>query len=402
MTATGARSLQQTDRAPAPIDSPHARLLYFVTEDWYFCSHRLPLAIAARDAGFDVGIITRVRDYGAIIRDAGLRLIPFSMQRRGKNPIREWAHVRALTEIYRREQPAIVHHVAMKPVIYGSIAARLAGVPHVINALAGLGYTFTSQDRRARLLRPAIRHALTRLLRATSVIVQNDVDRDFIAGMGIPPTRLHVIRGSGVDLDRFRPQPELPGTPLVILPARLLRDKGVREFADAARRLKKQGVNVRFALVGDPDPENPASLGDADVQDLRRDGSVEIWGHQDDMAAVFAQCHIVCLPSYREGLPKVLLEAAASGRAIVTTDVPGCRDVVQHGENGLLVPVRDGGSLAQAIAMLIQDSVLRDRMGKRGREIAARSFAISQVVKEVLEVYSRVSGIPVGRSFNAS
>lgn len=391
MMAVSAPSLPQADVAPPSPGNRRVRLLYFITEDWYFCSHRLPLAIAARDNGYDVGVITRVRDHGALIREAGLRLIPFEMSRRGRNPFQELAHVAALTQIYRHERPDIVHHVAMKPVIYGTIAARRAGAPHVVNALAGLGYAFTSSDLRARIMRPVIRHALARLLRESSVIIQNDTDRDFVADIGVPADRTHVVRGSGVDLNWFRPQPEPPVTPLVILPARLLRDKGILEFVGAARLLKARGVTARFALVGDPDPENPASVAESEIARWREEGIVELWGKRDDMPEVFAQCHLVCLPSYREGLPKVLLEAAASGRAIVTTNVPGCRDVVKDGANGLLVEARDVHGLAVAIATLIRDRALREKMGTRGRKMAEKSFSVARIVQETLAVYPQSS-----------
>jgi glycosyltransferase involved in cell wall biosynthesis len=366
------------------------RLLYLVTEDWYFCSHRLPLAAAARDAGFDVSVATRVREHADEIRRAGVEPIPIGLSRRSVNPFRELGTLREIVRTYRTVKPDIVHHVALKPVVYGSLAARLAGVPSVVNALAGLGYVFSSQDRRARLVRPAVEAAFRALLDRPGrrLIVQNPDDLALLEGERvISPGRAALIRGSGVDLDRFTPAPEPVGTPLVVLAARMLRDKGVVEFVAAAERLKADGVAARFALVGDPDPDNPASI---PVDTLRRwsaGGAVEWWGWRDDMVEVFHQSHVVCLPSYREGLPKALIDAAACGRAIVTCDVPGCREVVREGDNGLLVPPRDAAALAAALRRLLADAALRRAMGERGRARAVAEFSLGRVIEQTLELY---------------
>ncbi|HLB14249.1 MAG TPA: glycosyltransferase family 4 protein [Burkholderiales bacterium] len=366
------------------------RLLYLVTEDWYFCSHRLPLAAAAREAGFDVSVATRVREHADEIRRAGVEPIPIGLSRRSVNPFRE---LRSLTEIvrtYRAVRPDIVHHVALKPVVYGSLAARLAGVPAVVNALAGLGYLFSSQDRRARLARPAVEAVFRTLLdRSNSrLIVQNPDDLRFLVSEGVVDARrATLIRGSGVDTARFVPAPEPQGVPLVVLPARMLRDKGVFEFVAAAAQLKKDGVAARFALVGDPDPDNPASIPAATLQRWSDGGAVEWWGWRDDMVEVFHQSHVVCLPSYREGLPKALIDAAACGRAIVTCDVPGCREVVREGENGLLVPPRDSAALAAALGRLLGDAKLRQAMGIRGRARAVAEFSVERVIEQTLGLY---------------
>ena len=366
------------------------KLLFFVTEDWYFCSHRLPLAIAAREAGYEVAVLTRVQHHAAQIEAAGLRLIPFDLSRRGKNPLREFAVLCRLCRVYRREKPDLVHQVALKPVLYGSLAAWLAGVPHVVNALAGLGHLFTSGGWLTGLLRACIKLAFRALLNGgrRKVIVQNPDDfRLLVEACGLKPEVGVLIRGSGVDLAQFRCVPEPEGVPLVVLPTRVLWTKGVGEFVEAARRLKAEGVAARFALVGDPDPENPAAVPPDQLDAWRREGAVECWGRRDDMAEVLAGCHIVCLPSYREGLPKALIEAAAAGRAIVTTDTPGCREVVRAGDNGLLVPARDAKALAEALRGLIADADSRRRMGQRGREIAEAEFSVERVAAETLAVY---------------
>lgn len=363
------------------------KLLYFVTEDWYFCSHRLPLAIAARDAGYEVVVVTRVREHGEIIHQAGLKLVPFELSRRGMNPLAELSMFARLVAVYRREKPDLVHHVAMKPVLYGSLAARLAGVPCVINALAGLGWLFTSGSRHARLLRGPVAAALRMALGRTVTIVQNPDDQSALVSLGVPLDGIRMVRGSGVDTGVYAPGDEEDGIPLVVLPARMLWDKGVGEFVAAAEQLRAEGIAARFALVGAPDPMNPASVPVVQLLAWQTAGAVEWWGRRDDMPEVYRQAHLVCLPSYREGLPKSLIEAAACSRAIVTTDAPGCREIVRDGDNGLLVPLKDAPALANALRRLIMDGALRRRMGARSRQIAVDEFALERVISATLDVY---------------
>lgn len=362
------------------------KLLFLVTEDWYFVSHRLPLAVAACAAGFEVVVATRVRDKAAAIEAAGIRVIPIEMDRGGMNLPRELATLFRLWRLYRRERPDIVHHVALKPVLLGGLAARLAGVRAVVGAVAGLGFLF-SGDRRASRVARLLKWSLPGLIGRGRAIVQNPEDAAMLADCGVAPARIRLIRGAGVDTNCFSPQPELPGTPLVVLPARMLRDKGVAEFVEAARMLRERGVAARFALVGAPDPANPASIAETELRAWMAEGVVEWWGQREDMPEVYAACHVVCLPSYREGLPKALLEAAACGRAIVTTDAPGCREIVRDGENGLLVPVRDAAALAIALRRLLEDGALCRDMGARGREIAVTDFSVERVVRETLALY---------------
>lgn len=365
------------------------KLLFLVTEDWYFCSHRLPLACAARDAGFDVAVATRITAHGERIRSAGLRPISIGLRRSGRNPWRELRAIREIAAIYRHEKPDIVHHVALKPVLYGSLAAKIAGVPHVVNALAGLGYVFTSHNASARLLRPWITLAFRFLLKNSRVILQNPDDRDSLLSASIlRENQVALIRGSGVNTETFRhvPEPEAE-LPLIVLPARMLWDKGVGEFVAAAEILRKNGIAARFVLAGERDPENPAAIPLERLQGWHASGTVAWLGKQEDMPALLAQSHIVCLPSYREGLPKALLEAASCGRAIVATDVPGCREAVRHGENGLLVPARDSAALAHALRLLIEDATLRRRYGENGRAMAEREFSVAQVSAETLALY---------------
>jgi glycosyltransferase involved in cell wall biosynthesis len=366
------------------------RLLYFVTEDWYFCSHRLPLAKAALEAGYAVSVVTRVRRHGDAIRRAGLRLIPFEISRQAANPFTEARVIARLAALYRRIRPDVVHHVAIKPVLYGALAARLAGVEHVISALAGMGWLFTASSKKADLLMPVVSLGLSRMLSRGRIIVQNPDDADLIRKLGIRREKIALIRGSGVDLGVFRPQPEPPGIPLVLLHSRMLRDKGVGEFVKAARLLHQRGKTVRFVLGGNPDPANPASIPKDQLEAWHRSGEVEWWGERADIPEVLRQAHVVCLPSYREGLPKSLLEAAASGRPIVTTDVPGCREIVADGVNGFLVPARQAEALADAIERLLADAALRRRMGWRGRQRVENEFSLDRVIADTMDLYQRV------------
>lgn len=365
------------------------KLLFFVTEDWYFVSHRLPLALAAKLAGYDVSVVTRVREMGDTIRAAGLRLVPFENSRSGMNPLNDLWMLARLIQLYRRERPDIVHHVAMKPVLYGTIAARLARAPHVVNAFAGMGWLFTTEaGTAARWLNVGVRWALGRLLQSGVAIVQNSDDARLLVQLGAPESRIRTVGGSGVDLGRFTPHPEPADVPIVVLPARLLRDKGVGEFVAAARLLKQEGIAARFVLAGAPDESNPSSISPEQIATWVKEDIVQYLGWVKDMPRLFANCHIVCLPSYyREGMPKSLIEAAAAGRPIVTTDTPGCREIVRHGENGLLVPPRDAAALADALRQLILDRSLRESMGKRGREIAEAEFSIEKVVQQTLAIY---------------
>jgi glycosyltransferase involved in cell wall biosynthesis len=365
-------------------------LLFVVTEDWYFVSHRLPLAVAAQAAGFEVAVATRAGRQADVIRGAGIRLISFELSRRGGNPLAELV---ALWRLYRREGPDLVHHVALKPVVVGALAARLARVPAQVNAVAGLGWLFTSSSGVVRLVRPVLRWALGRLLRQphSLTIVQNPEDKALLEAAGVPAARLRLIRGAGVDVRVFFPLPPSPLPVCVVLVARMLWDKGVGEFVEAARRLTAAGVAARFVLVGDPDPANPASVPDSTLRAWHGRHGVEWWGRRDDIPAVLQAAHIACLPSfYGEGLPKSLLEAAACGLPIVTTDAPGCREVVQDGVNGLLAPVRDAAALAAALKKLIDDAELRRRMGARSRQRAETEFALETVIAQTLSVYREV------------
>lgn len=370
------------------------KILFLVTEDWYFWSHRLPIALGARDEGFEVTVATRVQDYGERIVQEGFKLIPIGLRRMNRNPLREIISIVELIKIYRAERPDIVHQVAIKAVMYGTFAAKVARIPAVVNALAGMGYVFSSSQIRAKMLKPLIKIAFRLILniRNGRVIIQNPDDLELLVKSNIMKRdNAYLIKGSGVDPNRFLMTPEIPGEPLIILASRILREKGINEFVEAARQLLVTGIKARFVLIGKVDSDNPASIPIAQLKEWHAEGIIEWWGYREDMPAILSQAHIVCLPSfYGEGVPKVLIEAASCGRAIVTTDTPGCREIVRDGENGILVPIRDAQALARAIRRLIDNPWLRKEMGERGREIVLKEFSVDKIILETLALYKKM------------
>ena len=367
-----------------------SKILFFITQDWFFCSHFINRAIEAQRQGHEVTVVTNVQDHGEKITSQGLKLIPVKLMRRGMNPLKELQVIWRLIRICKFVKPDIVHNIALKPIYYGSIAAGIARVPCIINAPVGMGFVFSSKKWQAKFIRPFVLSAYRLLLNPTNsyVIFENPDDLQMMTSAGIvSPDRSILIRGAGVDLKLFSPKPEPEGRPVVILAARMLWDKGVGEFVDAARILKKDGIECRMVLAGDPDAGNPASISEQTLYDWHAEGIVEWWGHRENMPEMLAQSNIVVLPSYREGLPKVLLEAASCCRAIIATDVPGCREIVQHNENGLLVPPHESKYLSDAIKKLIENPTLRTKMGTRGREIVQAEFSEEIVVRQTLALY---------------
>ena len=370
------------------------KVIYFIAEDWSFCSHFLARAVAAKKAGFDVVVVARENSLGEKIRDHGLKFISFPISRRGVNPFRELLMVLRLISIYLRERPALVHHIALKPIIYGSLAALFSGRPKIVNAPIGLGFVFSSSSLKARFLRPLARLGLRMLLNpaGSRVVFENNDDLEsFVAEGMVRASDAVLIRGAGVDTDLFGFVPEPAGTPLVILTARMLWDKGVGEFVEAARLLRSRGCQARFLLVGNPDKENPAAISLQILKGWQDEGVIEWLGHREDIPMLLAQSHIVCLPSYREGLPKSLLEGLATGRPIVATDVPGCRETVHNGLNGYLVPAKDALALANALEKLIRDKALREAMGTESRKLAESEFISARIEAETLEVYFQMT-----------
>jgi glycosyltransferase involved in cell wall biosynthesis len=364
------------------------RVLIVVNDAAFFLSHRLALALGARDAGFDVHVATPRDAASPQIVAHGLSFHPIPLSRRGTSPVAELSTLAALVKLYRSVEPDLVHHVTAKAILWGGLAARIARVPAVVHAVSGLGYIFIAESRKARAMRAALRIAYRTATAHPNcaVIFQNEDDRNAFADV-IRTSRIVFIQGSGVDLERFRVAP-LPtdGIPIVVLPSRMLWDKGVGEFVDAARSLLRRGVAARFVLAGGLDPANPAAIAPERLTEWTREGVVEWWGHREDMPEVLALATLVCLPSYREGMPKALLEACALGRPIVTTDVPGCRDVLGGGTFGVLVPARNSEALAGAIAQLLSEPARLERMAGEAA-LRGSEFSVDAVVDRTIALY---------------
>jgi glycosyltransferase involved in cell wall biosynthesis len=370
------------------------RLLILVNDPTFFCSHRLPVALAAQAAGYEVHIATSAGPAVNSIVRAGFTHHVLPLSRSGLNPFKELLSFLMIFWLMLRLRPKLVHLVTIKPVLYGGLAARIARVPCVVAAVSGLGFIFIAHGVRATVGRwlagafykVALGHGNLK------VIFQNPDDRDSLTKLAhIPMGKVVMIRGSGVDLTQFIHNSPPPGLPVVLLAARLLADKGVHEFVQAARLLKQRGLSARFCLVGTVDLANPTSLTNGELAQWASEGVVELWGHRSDMPQVLSAAQVVVLPSYYgEGLPKVLIEAAACGRAVVTTDHPGCRDAVESGISGVLVPVRDADALANALEGLINDPKLCLTMGNAGRSLAERAFDVRQVVAAHLRIYQEL------------
>lgn len=366
------------------------RLLYVVTEDWYFYSHRYLLARQALEAGFDIYVATRISDMQDQLEKNGFKVIPLKIERGSLNPLKDVALLYQLYKIYKSVKPDVVHHVAIKPVIYGSFIASLLRVPKIINAFGGLGYVYSSGSFRAKILSPFIQLlvALLHRNRRSIVIVQNRDDFSWIRNQcAVPDAQIRLIRGSGVDHQKCTPLPEPEGAFTVAMVARMLVDKGVREYIQAAKIAKLQIPDIRFLLVGDIDTENPASLTRDELLNGSEGGTVEWLGHVQDIEEVWRQAHLAVLPSYREGLPKTLLESSAFGRAAVATDVPGCREIVIDGETGLLVNAKDAQGLAEAILKLAKDAGLRLQMAKNARDKFMQEFTADIVNQKIIDEY---------------
>lgn len=364
-----------------PIAAPRRRILFLVTEDWFFWAHRLPMARAARDAGFDVSVATRVDQHGARIQAEGFTLLPLAWDRRSANPFAAVAAVAALVRLYRREKPDLVHHVALKPVVFGGLAARIAGVPCVLNTLTGLGDLFIDGDR--KLLRAVVGVALRLVTRrANSLLtVENGDDCRFLTDSGLAPRDgVAVVRGSGVDVDHYAPLPEPADGPVTVAFAgRMTANKGVSTLVEAHQRVVARGIPLRLLLAGAPDPGNQTSLS---VEQLERWAAlpmVEWLGKVADVRTVWARCHAAVLASRREGLPVSLMEAAACGRPLIATDVPGCREIVVDGDNGLLVPPDDPAALADALERMATDADFRHRCGARSRAMVLSDLTSDRV-----------------------
>lgn len=367
-------------------------LVFFANTDWYLYNFRRSLALSARDAGYRLLLISPPGPYGEKLAALGLHWEPIPMRRRSLNPLGELLLLGKLWWIFRRQRPDLVHGFTIKCAVYGSVIARFAGVPFRVSAVAGMGYVFTSSDIKARLLRPLVSGLLKFALggRGSRLVLQNPDDIALFAHARlVEAMQVRLISGSGVDCSRFVERTTLreAGPLRILLAARLLWDKGIAEYVAAARQLHGEGREIRFLLAGDPDPGNPATVPTATVREWDSEGIIEWQGHVDDMPALLGTVDMAVLPSYREGLPKGLIEAAACGLPIITTDVPGCRQVVTDEVDGLIVPVRDAEALAQAIRRLADDPDLAQRLGGAAAKKARERFDERIVIKETLDLY---------------
>lgn len=368
-------------------------LIFVVNTPEFFLSHRLPIALAAQKAGYDVHVASANGDAVREIRRLGLVHHSISIARSGQNPLSEIGSIASLYRLFREIEPDLVHLITIKPVLYGGIAARLSGVSAVVAAVSGLGTVFVAQSFAASIRRCLVTwfYRLAFSQRRLAVIFQNPDDCEGLLKIGaLRNDQARMIRGSGVNLDNYAFLPEPKNKPVVVMAARLLRDKGVYEFVEAAQLLKARGVEVVMRLIGAPDPGNPTSVAQVELDRWAAEGVVELPGYRSDIARQYAAANVVCLPSYREGLPKGLVEAAACGRAVVTTDVPGCRDAIEPGVTGVLVPVKNAVALADRLQALIEAPEERMLMGKAGRELAERAFSIDRIVNQHLAIYKEL------------
>ncbi len=369
------------------------KVLLVANTDWYLYNFRLALARFLRARGFDVVMVSPSGNFVPEIEQAGFRWVEWKVGRRTLLPSGEIIAIQKLEKIYRSEKPDLVHHFTIKPVLYGSLAARRTHIPAVVNSVTGLGYIFLTENWKGKILRtitlPMYRLAFSQP--NLHVIFENGNDQAiFIKNRLVKAKGSCIISGVGVDTDWFQPAPEPESqVPLIVFPARMLLDKGLGTLVEASRILK-QKVQARIALVGDPDPGNPATVNEADLRNWEKEGLVEWWGFQKNMRDVYQKSHIVTLPSFGEGLPTVLIEAAACARPIVTTDVSGCREVVANDINGILVPPSNPQALADALETLIRDADLRTRMGTAGRKIVLDRFTNERVNQETFSVYVKL------------
>jgi glycosyltransferase involved in cell wall biosynthesis len=381
--------------------SGQRKLLFLIPEDWYVCSHRLPLIRGARAEGMTVTVVTRVGKLEGPIVEAGAKVISGRLRRGFSKPLQDLAGLIDLIRIYRSERPDIVHHVTPKSCLYGSLVARLTGVTPVVNAMAGLGFLYTATGLKARLLRLGVSRAFKFLLAAPAsrLIVQNNDDGAFfIREIGLDPDKVILIRGAGVDTEQFQPVAPPTGKIRICLAARLIKEKGLFETAAAARILLAERQDLEFVIAGESDGENPSAVSTAQLQAWHDEGIFSWLGRVEDMAGLLKSCHIGLLPSYySEGFPKSLLEAAACGLPLISTDMTGCREICQAGVNGVHVAVKDVESIVAAVRELATDADLRTRYGQESRRLVVENFSEEIVVGQTMALYREMLGREQGR-----
>ena len=369
------------------------RLLFIVNEDWAFVSHFIERAVAAKEHGYDVAVVAHCTNHRSIIESAGLTVFEHGMSRSGTNPFREIASVVNLIKVIRNYRPTLIHLIALKPIVLGSCASIFYRKAQIICAPIGMGYLFSSDDSRARRLRPIVNGALRIALKQSrvAIIIENQDDMDTLKqGNFVQNNQIYLIKGAGVNLNTYRATSETDDHLVVSLFARMLRDKGVTEFVQAATTIKQSRPDIQFQLIGGLDDGNPAALSSQQIRDWVAEGSVTWLGQRSDVPELLAKSNIVVLPSYREGLPKVLIEAAAAQRAVIATDVVGCREAVTDGLNGLLIEPRNSHALTDAIMRLVTDQDLRHKLARAGRFRAENEFSSEIINTQTLAVYEQV------------
>lgn len=375
--------------------SARPRIVYLVTEDWYFISHRLPMARAARDNGFDVHVATRVDQHGDAIRAENFQLHPIDMNRGGINPFKFLRAVLSVRQLYRSLSPDIVHHIAVLPTTIGSLASLGLKLPQV-NSFFGLGSAFSADTFKSRIARVILRAILPFLLNRDSslTLVVNPDLREVLASTGVKRESIAIIPGSGVDVDHFTPLPEPPLPVTVAYVGRMLEDKGLRPLIEAHRQLHESGLEIKLLLAGKPDPANPNTISQSEFDSWAQHPNVHLLGHVNDVRTVWAKAHIAVLPSRSEGLPLSLLEAAACGRPLIASDVPGCREVARSGLNALLVPPDNAAALADAIGKLARNETQRREFAQAGRTLIETEYSSARVQKEIVAIYRRLIEAP--------
>jgi len=366
------------------------KLFIVVSEDWSFLLHRISLALSAIEAGYDVTLLTKVSKFEEKIKEKGINVININFSRSSKSPLADLFNVIKLICIFKKEKPDVIHNVAVKTILIGSIAALFNKKTVVVNAFTGLGYVFSSNQFQARLIRLFIKPVFKLVMRRRNywTIFQNLDDMNLFNQQGlIVSKRSALIRGSGVDTNEYLQTIDKNTTPVVMLVSRMLWSKGIGEFVEAARRAYEQNMEAKFVLVGDIDPDNPMSIPISTLNKWTSEGYVTWQGHSDNMPETLSSASIVCLPSYREGLPKSLLEAAALGRPLIATDVPGCREIVKNGENGILVKLKDVDSLYNAIKMLTENDEMRRAMGQKSRLLVETELSAEIINAQTIKLY---------------
>lgn len=368
------------------------KIIYVSNTDWYLYNFRLSLLKEMTRRGWDVVAVAPPSSYKEKLEKEGVRFYPIIMDRKGKNPIKDLSLTWHLYKFYKKERPDIVHHFTIKPVIYGSFAAKLLPNIKVVNAVTGLGYAFKKRGITRKIVEILYRIALTG---KSYAIFQNPENISyFVKSKLVQKEKVWLIKGSGVDTQWFAPveneENVSSGQVIFLMASRMLWDKGVKEFVEAGKMVKERFPEVVFWLVGGSDEGNPSSVTEKWLLEQTDGETVKWWGHQDNIKSFIQKTDVVVLPSYHEGLPKILLEGASMAKPIITTDIPGCREIVTNGENGILIPARNEKKLAEAMYFMIEYPEKRVEMGRKGREKVVQEFSDDIVIKKTMEVYDKI------------